>query len=518
MTRARPDDALILPLLLQERAATDGDRVFVQEVGGPATTYGQMHERMLRIASAMRESGVRPGDRVAVMLRNGADGIAVWAATGLVGAIFVPLNTAYLGTVLHDALDSVEPRMLIAEADFASRFDELDIRLPEHVVVRSADGESLPASVGGVSVTPFAEVVGAPVAPLPFPRPSWEDLGCLMFTSGTTGRSKAVMMPWLQLYRSSMGFMQGQEIGPEGVIHCPWPINHISGAGSVYTAAARGARLVVREKWSRSAFLDDVYTYGCTMVTLMGQATAALWEMEPLTDRGPCPLEHVFLAPTKPDPQPLMDRFGARYCTVYNSTELSAPISSVGLEPVPEGSCGRLREGAQVCIVDDEGRDLPLGEVGELLVRFDDRYEGNLGYWGHEEATAEAWAGGWFHTGDAVRQSADGWFYFEDRLKDRIRRRSENISAYEVERAVRAHPGVQDCAAVGVPDGSGEDLLVVFVVPDGTVLADEAELLDHARATLPKFMVPDEMRLVATFPETPTGKIQLHELRKQASP
>src|SRR5699024_6238507 len=172
---------------------------------------------------------------------------------------------------------------------------------------------------------PFADVVGAPVSPLPFPRPSWEDLGCLMFTSGTTGWSKAVMMPWLQLYRSGMGFMQGQEIGPEDVIHCPWPINHISGAGSVYTAAARGARLVVREKWSRSAFLDDVYTYGCIMVSLMGQATAALWDMEPLTDRGPCPLEHVFLAPTKPDPQPLMDRFGARYNTVYNSTEISAP-------------------------------------------------------------------------------------------------------------------------------------------------------------------------------------------------
>lgn len=515
MTRARPDDALILPLLLEQRADSDRDRVFIQEVGGPAVTYGEIHERSLRIASAMRDKGIRRGDRVTVMLRNGADGVAVWAAAGLVGAIFVPLNTAYLGTILRDALDSVEPRMLVVDADFLPRFEALEVALPEQVVVRASEGEVPPADLDAVTVTPFAEVLRTPASPLPFPRPSWEDLGCLMFTSGTTGRSKAVMMPWLQLYRSGMGFMQGQELGPDDVIHCPWPINHISGAGSVYTAAARGARLVVREKWSRSAFLDDVYTYGCTMVSLMGQATAALWEMEPLTDRGLCPLEHVFLAPTKPDPQPLMDRFGARYCTVYNSTELSAPISSVGLDPVPEGSCGRLREGARVRIVDGEGEDVPVGEIGELLVRFDDRYEGNLGYWGHEEATAEAWADGWFHTGDAVRQTADGWFFFEGRLKDRIRRRSENISAYEVEQALRAHPGVEDCAAVGVPDGSGEDLLVVFVILGTGAISTEAELLDHARATLPKFMVPDEVRLVAAFPETPTGKIQLHELRKQ---
>lgn len=436
---------------------------------------------------------MRPGDRVAVMLPNGADGVVMWAAAGLLGAIFVPLNTAYLGPLLQDAVESVEPSVLVVHATYLPRFEGL--------------GE----------VTPFDQLLRTPISDAPFVDPSWEDLGCLIFTSGTTGRSKAVMMPWLQLYRSSMGFLQGQELGKQDVIHCPWPINHISGAGSVYTAAAQGARLVMREKWSRSRFLEEIWTYGCTAVVLMGQATAALWEMEAPTDRGPSPLRHVFLAPTQPDPQPLVDRYGARYCTVYNSTELSAPISSVGTEPVPEGSCGRLREGAQVRIIDGEGRDLPLGETGELLVRFDDRHEGNLGYWGHEQSTAQAWEGGWFHTGDAMRQTPDGWFYFEGRLKDRIRRKSENISAYEVESVMRTHPAVQDCAAIGVPDGGGEDRLVVCVIPEDSVTPSETELLEHARTNLPKFMVPDEVRLVPAFPVTPTGKIQLHQLRMQVA-
>jgi carnitine-CoA ligase len=207
-------------------------------------------------------------------------------------------------------------------------------------------------------------------------------------------------------------------------------------------------------------------------------------------------------------------RFGVDWYSTYNMTELSCPIFT-GRNPETLGTCGQPRPGYEARVVDANDCELPSGEVGELVLRSDMPWALNHGYHGAAEATARAWRNGWFHTGDAFRRDAAGEFFFVDRIKDAIRRRGENVSSFEVEREVAAHPDIREAAVVPVPSEHGEDeiLAVVSCVPGRRV--DPAELIEFLRPRLAHFMVPRFIRFVEGLPMTPTQKVQKHLLREQ---
>jgi crotonobetaine/carnitine-CoA ligase len=231
-------------------------------------------------------------------------------------------------------------------------------------------------------------------------------------------------------------------------------------------------------------------------------------------DDADSPLRLAFMVPLAGDIAAFSKRFGCTIYTIFNMTEVSTPILSEP-NPLVRGTCGKMREGVEVRLVDENDCEVPLGTVGEMIIRTDRPWAMNSGYFRNPEATARAWRNGWFHTGDAFRKDEAGFYFFVDRMKDAIRRRGENISSFEVEAEVMSHPAVREVAALGVPNEvSEEDVLVVIAPVEGATL-DPAELLEFLRPRMAHFMMPRYVRLLPELPKTPTSKVLKHELRQQ---
>ncbi|MDC3377216.1 AMP-binding protein, partial [Candidatus Nanopelagicales bacterium] len=244
-----------------------------------------------------------------------------------------------------------------------------------------------------------------------------------------------------------------------------------------------------------------------------------IWKQERRDNDADNPVRCVFSAPTASS---ILDEFKARFdieafVEVFGLTETSAPILSPYGEARPAGAAGLVASDFfEIRLVDpDTDEEVSVGDVGELVVRPRHPWTCSMGYYGMPEKTAEAWRNLWFHTGDALRQDDDGWFYFVDRYKDALRRRGENISSYEVEQAVLAHPAVVECAVVAVAADveAGEDeVMAVIVCPSGV---QPSEIWDYCKGRIPEFAIPRFIRMVDSLPRTPSEKIQKSVLREE---
>ena len=201
---------------------------------------------------------------------------------------------------------------------------------------------------------------------------------------------------------------------------------------------------------------------------------------------------------------------------MFNMTEISSPIKAGfdDIEEMPTTSCGKVRSGYQCRVVDEHDIEVPRGQLGELIVRSDEPWVMNAGYFNMPEKTAEAWRNGWFHTGDGFIQDSEGWFHFVDRQKDAIRRRGENISSMEVEAQVNTHPAVLESAAVAVPSEWGEDEVKIVVVLKPGETIDASTMHAYLSGIMPRFMVPRFIEFAAALPKTPTEKVRKVALRE----
>jgi crotonobetaine/carnitine-CoA ligase len=294
------------------------------------------------------------------------------------------------------------------------------------------------------------------------------------------------------------------------------PLFHNSGRSAFNYAMARGARFVLRDRFSATAFWTDIRATGCVTAALVGPMTALLFAAPSADDDGDTPLRHAILGPMIPEMEEFEARFGVRVATGYGQTETGMAVTT-GWNHGPWQNCGRVREDypwPEVRIVDRYDEPVAPGEIGELVVRSAEPWALNVGYYRMPEQTAEAWRNGWFHTGDAFRCDDDGWFYFVDRLRDTIRRRGENISSFEVETLVVEHPAVAECAAIGVPAALGEDDVMVAVILRDEARFDPAELLEFLTPRMPRFMLPRYVEVVDDLPRTEASmRVRKHELR-----
>jgi carnitine-CoA ligase len=240
--------------------------------------------------------------------------------------------------------------------------------------------------------------------------------------------------------------------------------------------------------------------------------TAFLWSQPPQPHDADNPLKRAVMMPVVPHYKEFEARFGLKLTTCYAMTEIG-PVFSAGWDITDPMSCGVVRDGFEVRLVDEHDFEVPDGEVGELIVRHREPWKLNQGYFEMPERTAEAWRNGWFHTGDAFRRDEHGRYYFVDRIKDAIRRRGENISSFEVEALVSAHDGVVECAAIPVPSEWGEDEVKVCVVRADARLTAE-QLVRDLITTMPRFMVPRYVEFCDSLPKTEaTQRVKKLELR-----
>ncbi|MCK4784071.1 MAG: AMP-binding protein, partial [Desulfobacteraceae bacterium] len=284
---------------------------------------------------------------------------------------------------------------------------------------------------------------------------------------------------------------------------------------SAMPALMSGAQMVLAEKFSASRFWDEIKHYGCTEFNYIGGILPILSKAKPKPDDADNPLRIMIGGGAPPDLfEAFEQRFGVRLVEGYGMSEMGLPFMSPYTDSKP-GTCGKPRPDYEVKLVNDNGLEVIPGTVGELLIRPLKPYSILLEYYKMPEKTVETWSDLWFHTGDYMREDNEGFFHFVDRKKDALRRRGENISSYEVEAVVNAHPAVLESAAVPVKSELGEDeVMVCLTLKPGSKLTPE-ELVKHCEEGMAYFMVPRYLRFMESLPKTPTERIQKYKLREE---
>ncbi len=513
-----------LATVLRHHAARRPDAVFLDLPEEDATfTFAQCLEQAESVADRLAEAGAQPGDRVLVMAANSSQFLRTWLGTGLGGTVEVPVNTAYEGMFLSHQLVTAAPRWAVVDDVHVPRFLAVadDARVVERFwVIDTGSRESALAQLreAGWAAAPWEDLAqgarsgAAPDTPAPHSQAS------IFFTSGTTGPSKGVAMPHAQMYFFGQEVVSLQRLTPEDVYFTCTPLFHGNAQFmAAYPALIAGCRLVCRPRFSASRWVDQLRQSQVTVTNLIGVMMDFIWKQPARPDDADNRLRSVFAAPTASSILAgFRERFGVdSFVEVFGLTETSAPILSPYGEDRPAGAAGLLAaDWFEVRLVDPEtDREVPTGEVGELVVRPRYPWTCSLGYHGMPDKTAEAWRNLWFHTGDALRQDADGWFYFVDRYKDALRRRGENISSYEVEQGLLAHDAVTECAviAVAAEAEAGEDEVMAYLVLSSDV--DPAQLWDFCTGRIPAFAIPRYLRIVDQLPKTPSERVQKAQLR-----
>lgn len=503
---------LVLRYLLEDRAAEEPDSVFVVFDGGPSWTRNELLQEVRQTAASLESIGIGQGDNVVCWLPNGPDALRFWFAINYMGAVFVPINIAYRGGVLSHVLSNSDAEVIIASTELLPRLDDLDDRGRIRLAVGVGPDQPAVSGIEIVSADALARHQGEP-SELATPVEPW-DTQAIMYTSGTTGPSKGVLSSYMQAY-SAFGPDTMPIITPEDRFLINMPPFHVGGTHLLYAMLIHGGSVAVVDRFSGDRFWDQIRQTNSTMVFLLGVMANFVDRRPPDPADQDNPLVKVFIVPLLDDIAAFSKRFGVDVYTIYNMTELSAPIIS-HRNPTQRGTCGKVRPGIEIRLVDSADREVPVGDVGEIIVRADAPWALNHGYYRMPEATVNAWRNGWFHTGDTARKDADGNYYFADRLKDAIRRRGENISSMEVETEIMAHPQIREAAVVAVASEISEDEVMAVISPVPGVTIDPVELIRFLEPRMAYYMIPRYIRVVDELPKTPTAKIQKLALRELA--
>ena len=503
----------ILPDELWRRAELHPDRPFLRWQDGPYLTYADVHEQVRRLASGLRSAGVEPGDTVAIMLPNCLELIIAWFAVNYLGAVEVPVNVHDRGIFLEHVLSDSGAGLLIVHESVTAEVEACAARVPALATVVVVGGE--PPRLTGLAARRYDELAAAGSLADPVAH-DYRDLMAVLYTSGTSGPAKGVMMSYGHACVSARPFIDVVELTQADVYFICMPLFHSNAQIiQLLPVLLTGARASVWPGFDAEHWWQRVRSVDATVTNTLGVMCQSLFDQPARADDQDNPLRVV---QTIPAPAAIArqfeERFAVRCVDGYGLTDAAMlSFRQVG-DPLVPGSCGRPLDTFELIVADPE-TDLPLtaGTVGEIMVRPRIPFGFMSGYWRNPEATAKAWRNLWFHTGDAGYLDTAGLLYFHDRLKDVIRVRGENVSAAMIETVVRSHPAVAECAAVAVPGISGEDdVKVCLVLADGAVLAAE-DLIEYCRPRMPYFALPSYLEFHVSLPMTSTSKIRKVLLR-----
>ncbi len=503
--RIPPADRCVLADILDRQCASQPNKVFLVFEDGESWTYAETRSRARQAAAAFRELGVAKGEHVLSWLPNGKEAILAWFGLNQLGAVYVPVNTSYRGGLLEHVVALSDAKLMVVHAQLLPRLADIALAALKDVVVVGGEGVPIDGLTlhGPDALTSSEEVTDAP-AP-------WETM-YIIFTSGTTGPSKAVLSSPVQTW--TMGVEANTYLTGDDRFLVNLPLFHVGGTLFVHAMASLGGSCLIADSFQTDRFWPSVREHGVTATCFVGAMTPFLLKLPPGNRDRDHPLQKVVTIPWNEDSLAIAERYGVDMYTAFNMTEISSPIVSEK-NPAAIGTCGKARAGMEVRVVDDNDCEVPPGTVGELIVRSDRPWALNHGYYKNPEATAKAWRNGWFHTGDAFRYDDDGNFYFVDRIKDAIRRRGENISSFEVESEVTQFPAVAEAAAIPVPSEHNEDEVMVVVAPAPGQRVDAETLFRFLEPRMAHFMLPRYVRVVDALPKTPTQKIQKVKLREE---
>ena len=529
-----------LRALIDERAAQFPDKPFLLAPADDEThtdaspipspgvmTFGEMRDACLTLDARFRDAGLKPGDVVSVFMGNGIQTATLLLAAMYSGLIANPLNLLCQPSQVRYIVEhsdtraifvSEESRAAITAAITALRDEGFDREIL--VVTTEPDALLVPVfapselALADVATQPSACPVASQVATISERSPRAEDVALLMYTSGTTGLPKGVLLTHRNLLANARAITAEHRLTADDRVLASLPLFHINGlVVTLLSPLHHGGSVVVAPRFSARTFWRDVTRHGCSWINVVPTIVAYLlnqrddhtFDLSALkfcrSASAALPVEHhrAFEA-----------RFGVGVIETMGMTETAAPVFSNPYEVNKRriGSIG-LPSGASARVIDAQGSDCANDECGEIVLCGEQVMRG---YYKRPEETRAAFTNdGWLRTGDLGYRDAEGYFYINGRSKELIIKGGENIAPREIDEALLKHPGVLDAAAVGVPDAAYGQEIVAFVVPrtlDGPVAFDLADLRDHCLRELGRFKTPKEFRLIDELPRGPSGKVQ----------
>lgn len=502
--------------ILTDKARSNGAKTFLM-FEDERYSYADMDLLTNRVAQGLMRVGVKRGDHVALLMGNSPDMLWTLLALGKIGATAVPINLAAKGDLLQYFLTQSESTFLVVDGEVADRLLPLEDALSQlqGVIIR---GQGASGTFGGHPVVPFRDILAAPEA-RPAVEVGFSDPHYILYTSGTTGPSKGVMACQAQGFYTAETFSRHVEFAPSDVFYTCLPLFHANALwNTCYTAIWNDASVALSRRFSASAFWHEIRRFGATQFSALGAMVSIIWKQPPRADDGDNPVRLCFAVPTPGEfIEAFERRFALKVVTWFSMTE-NYPITMYvpGDPPDRMASAGRPRGEAEVKVVDENDVELPAGQVGEIVFRPRDPWSVMLGYYGMPDATVATNRNYWFHTGDLGYFDPDGWLWFVDRKKDCIRRRGENISAYELEVILQKHDAILEVAAIPVPSELGEEDVMVYVVPQPGKRVSPEGILAFCQSRMPYFMVPRYVGFLDALPKTPTEKVEKYKLRARA--
>jgi crotonobetaine/carnitine-CoA ligase len=496
---------------LEAQARERGEKSFLY-FEDRVLTFDELNRRVNRVANGLAALGVEQGVGVSLMMPNSPEWLFVYFGIQKLGVYAVPVNVALKGEGLRHIIDHSDSRVLVCHPDYADAVVAITPSLPKlgKVIVNTTgvpDGGEPPEGWHTL-----AQVMEAPDSN-PGVEIDREAISSLLYTSGTTGAPKGVV----SRYKGTdlAGIRQlGSLLQPDEVPYTCLPLFH---ANALFLTTIRslvlGLPMVLSRRFSASRFWDEMRRYGVTTFNALGAMIPILMKQPERENDRNNKVRVVFSAACPASVWEAFEkRFGVRIVEAYGAVDGGGFIV-INFGNAPKGSFGKPAQ--RVRLIDDDGKDVPVGQPGELLFEVDDAKRRKVEYYKNEEASTAKIRDGWLYTGDLVYSDENGNLFFVDRKTDCLRRRGENISSWEVEREINAHPAVLESAVFGVPSELGEDeVMVVVVLKQDQTLTPE-EVIAHCEGRMARFMVPRYVEFRAELPKTETHRVQKSVLKRE---
>ncbi|HSC75438.1 MAG TPA: AMP-binding protein [Pseudomonadales bacterium] len=481
-------------------------------------SFAEVNSHVNRYATGLASLGVTKGDRVVIYMRSCVEFIFMAFAANKLGAIWVPINADYKGSWLAEAIKESKGKILLTDTDKWPRINEvLAANDYGKLIVKVLGDAALPA--GAVALSSFDTLPDAEPAHVDI---DYGDTSAILWTSGTTGKSKGVLQPhnvWINAAESAREYFGAEK---DDVIYNCMPLyNTGAWITAIFRALVVGIPCAIDEHFSASQFWNRIAHYKATETTTLGAMHMFLWNAAETPDDANNTLRHANVIPLPPHlAKPFMKRFGIKKIQKgFGQSEAALIMRCLedGVNEWKPNCLGDFAPGVEVSLRDDEGNECPPGTLGEFCLKPLRPYAIFNGYFENPEATAKAYHGEWYRTGDLGVRDADGDYFFVDRKSDYIRDKGRNISSLQVEHAVMQHPAVQAAACFGIPsefiESEAELKVDVILKPGMTVTAEE--LARFVNDNAPYFFVPRYIEFVTELPYTPTNKVQKYKLREK---
>lgn len=495
-----------IPALLRRQAENRPDKVFLY-FHDLEVTYRQLDEITNRLANGLTRLGIRKGEKICLLLSNRPEFVYVFLGGPKVGAVLVPINIRLKAEEVQYIVENSDATVIVTEDAFLPLIQAIRPTCPkiQHVVVIGEPERQ--------EVIPFSRLLEAPASEPPVEILPQDEMG-IIYTSGTTGKPKGVVLTHENYYVNSQQGVMVSRMGPDERAMCILPLFHVNGqVVTILMPLQAGGSLILTEGFSPKTFFHHITRYRAT--TFSGVPTVySILLHAPEAEHYDLSGLRMCICGAAPMPVEVLTRFEKKFNTkIIEGYGLSEGTCASTLNPIEGerkiGSVGVPLPGQEIKIVDDHDRELPPGQVGEVLIRGRNVMKG---YYKNPEATAEALRGGWLHTGDLGYRDEDGFLYLVGRKKEMIIRGGVNIYPKEIEEVFYRHPKVKEAAVIGLPDEIwGEEVACCLILKEGETWTEE-DVIAYCQEHLADFKCPRKVFFVEAFPKTATGKIQKHLL------